>query len=146
MIFRKTKICSMCQKRKSRDRFGANKSRKDGLQFYCKICVQLSDRNDKLKYKFGITLIQYLYLYFLQKGCCALCGIAEKFFKHKLGVDHVHGERGPDAVRGLLCGPCNGWLLPMLEKVPALQNDLVQKYLKNRPLCRVVFLDNGNDE
>ena len=56
-------------------------------------------KNHKLRYRYGITLIDYQKMFAQQNGLCAICS-REK----SLHVDHNH-ETG--AVRHLLCADCN---------------------------------------
>lgn len=59
---------------------------------------------------YGITLDEYAALYQAQGERCAICRWARGVSK-KLAVDHDHAlGNGRDAVRGLLCGPCNQML------------------------------------
>lgn len=55
-----------------------------------------------LKIRYGISEVDYLRLFFKQKGICAIC--KKKSPERKLSVDHDH-ETGQ--IRGLLCQPCN---------------------------------------
>lgn len=57
-------------------------------------------RDRMLRYKFGITLVDYKRMYVAQKGKCLLC---EQGFD-MLYVDHCHTT---GIVRGLLCNQCN---------------------------------------
>lgn len=57
----------------------------------------------KLRYRYGITLEQYLARVENQSGVCAICGRQPDEGK-KLYVDHDH-DTGD--VRGLLCFSCN---------------------------------------
>lgn len=52
---------------------------------------------------YGITEIQYQDQHQIQQGGCALCGVQSR----SLAVDHDHAT---GAIRGLLCGSCNGGL------------------------------------
>lgn len=75
----------------------------------------------KLKYRFGITADQYLWLWEQQDGLCYFCGFEETVIHHgsgevmRLGVDHDHEcDQGHDpkkacvlCVRGLACYNCN---------------------------------------
>ena len=69
-----------------------------------------SQRNNHLKYRYGITAAQHDALFDAQKGVCAICkkppnvGTVPKHWKNKLCVDHCH-ESGK--VRALLCNSCN---------------------------------------
>lgn len=70
---------------------------------------------------YGITGEQYWALYAAQGGRCALCQVATGKTK-RLAVDHDHKMAAevcghdpktgcPRCVRGLLCGPCNQYLV-----------------------------------
>lgn len=71
---------------------------------YCNNCRPLSQRDNSLRRKYGITLDDYVEMWNSQNGECAIC--QEK--KSRLDVDHCH-ETG--RVRGLLCMRCNYNLL-----------------------------------
>lgn len=61
------------------------------------------DRQNKLKYKFGLSLEAYAELLSGQHGRCAICGALPK--SRPLAVDHDHHT---GRIRGLLCDRCNG--------------------------------------
>lgn len=42
-------------------------------------------------------------MYDKQEGRCAICGK----YRDVLSVDHEHGKKGIESVRGLLCKECN---------------------------------------
>lgn len=64
---------------------------------------ELERRQDqKLRYKYGITVKQYNEMLSDQQGECAICRRPPG--KRKLSVDHCH-ESG--RVRALLCAACN---------------------------------------
>jgi len=52
------------------------------------------------RYKYHLTVEQYMALYTAQDGCCAICGLPPKTGGRNLHIDHDH-ETG--VVRGLLC-------------------------------------------
>ena len=64
-----------------------------------------TDRNSRLKKKYGITETDYQNLLRKQNGNCAICGGKNK--SRRLHVDHDHKT---GKVRGLLCLRCNGSL------------------------------------
>lgn len=75
---------------------------------YCPNCSQAKydparQRRTNLRVFYGITEEEYQALYKLQKGRCAICAKRRKV----LSVDHVHGQKGIESVRGLLCKECN---------------------------------------
>lgn len=60
-----------------------------------------------------------------QEGCCAICKKPETHFKKRLAVDHSHVT---GKVRGLLCYPCNKFLVGRftIEKAYILLEYLVK--------------------
>ena len=122
MKSQKTKICSICKKKKSVNEFQKDKNRKDELQFICKTCRRIG----QLEGKFGIDLDQYFILFNSQNGCCAICKRHQSNFKRALSVDHDHKT---ELIRGLLCDRCN-MLLGIYENP---KKELLQ-YLKEAPL------------
>lgn len=86
--------CYCCRKWLDVRRFGADKSRSNGLSSACKECVSYK----ATACRYGITIDEARQL---RSGVeqCEICGR-----KCKLEVDHDH-ETGN--VRGLLCGRCN---------------------------------------
>jgi len=86
--------------------------------------------NSTLKSRYGITYDDYLEMFEVQGGVCAICGEPETAKKKKsdeprlLAVDHDH-ETGE--VRGLLCTGCNQGLGNFKDSVYNLQ--AAAKYL-----------------
>lgn len=68
----------------------------------------MSERQNRLKYKYGISEEDYQRMLLDQGGVCAVCGKGEaRVFNGKLcplSVDHCHRS---GKVRGLLCSHCN---------------------------------------
>jgi len=64
-----------------------------------------TERKNKFKVRYGITLEEYDDLLKSQGGCCAVCGkdYPGRRVKH-FSVDHCHAT---SMVRGLLCDTCN---------------------------------------
>ena len=83
-----------------------------------------------LKIKYGITIDHYNSMLAKQENRCDICGIHISELKYKLGVDHVHGEWGPDSVRGLLCRNCNNGIGKLGDDIEGLERALLylQKY------------------
>ena len=95
------------------------------LRFYKttrgRICVDCQRRRSasyskdvRLSVTYGITLDEYNQMVEAQGGRCAICLRKPRYPLH---VDHDHalerlGVVGKANVRGLLCKPCNGRLLP----------------------------------
>ena len=129
------KICSECRKGKpaTLEFFYKQKQAKDGLTWYCKVCIKKRQQSDKgkkqsrrasrkygkspkgrlnmkkgnLKHRYNITLKQREQMYTNQDGCCAICGEAVPY--SKIVTDHNHNT---GKIRGLLCRGCNvgmGW-------------------------------------
>ncbi|MEV0199299.1 endonuclease domain-containing protein [Nonomuraea sp. NPDC050691] len=107
------KYCPRCDDIKERAAFGRNRSSKDGLTAYCKPCHTRvmrenkiknhgSDRNYKLKYRYGITEDDFGRMLAEQGGLCAICRVVPGTF-----VDHCHRT---GRVRGVLCFNCNNGL------------------------------------
>lgn len=151
----KTKICSLCKKKKSISKFHINSCGKLGRDSRCKICKtthrkrwyeknrekELLERKNyyrqhtkesylqstKTNYrlKYNITLEQYDLMFEMQGGKCAICNLPE--LNRRLSIDHDHKT---GKIRGLLCVRCNVKLSTLED------NEFVTKakrYLKN---CR----------
>jgi len=130
------KTCSSCKKRKMRNKFGKSTRSKDGLRGQCLVCYNKKKhewrlanwqrdndiksryrqsnpdrvRDANLRQKYGISLIEYEFMFEQQNGLCAICEQPERIINGKskkvapLAVDHCH-QTG--TVRGLLCFSCN---------------------------------------
>ena len=134
------KRCSICKYDKELIEFHKDKTHKDGLKSYCKLCEknfgdsyrkehkdEIKKRQDswayknkkkretyRIKYCYGLSNDQYQNMFNVQNGVCAICGKGETRIRNEkvcqLTVDHDH-QTG--RVRGLLCSKCNGaigWL------------------------------------
>ena len=120
-----TKLCRKCGQTKVHDEFGKDRTRSDGLFPYCRTCRSAYEKiNGKkyrksvngqrvnraacLKWKYGLTLVDYDTMFETQGGVCAICGKPEiattNGIVKRLAVDHDHDS---DKVRGLLCFKCN---------------------------------------
>lgn len=143
------KLCTLCQLNKSKTDFYKDCNRKDGLGPWCKECCtkhnkksysknresrikkaceyQQADnrRNSYLIKKYNITLQQYLDRFKQQNESCKLCGKHQSNFKRRFAVDHCH-ETG--IVRGLLCFPCNKFLI---SKINSSNARAIIQYLLN---------------
>lgn len=111
------KICSLCKKQLTIDNFCKFKKSKDGYRPRCKRC----SKNIQIKYKYGISLIEYENLIDKQRGCCGCCGKETEDFH----VDHCH-ESGK--IRGLLCFNCNTAIGKLGDSVEGVEKAL--NYLK----------------
>jgi hypothetical protein len=98
----KTKICPMCGKRKSIDKFSNNKSKGDGLQSDCKVCNRKKHRDYyKKNYRWMRKDInkqrsirreennRFLVKYLLKRRCVD-CGERDVLV---LDFDHVRGKK-----------------------------------------------------
>lgn len=106
------KICTRCRQEKDEADFGWNVvNGKSYVQSQCISCRgrkcyrQNPDKNleAKLKYKYGIDLIDYEIMFDEQGGVCAICKKPQTRGT-RLFVDHNHHT---GKVRALLCYKCN---------------------------------------
>ena len=120
------KTCSRCRVDKEAKEYHSNRSKKDGLADYCKVCIKEYKkprrRNDELKSTYGITEDDYNAMVSEQEGACKIC--SKKFCR--LYVDHDHKTGN---VRGLLCHSCNVGLGHFFDNISTLTNAI--KYLND---------------
>ena len=132
-----TKICTKCKIEKSLEDFTKDKTRKNEIGSWCKVCKnesgkrwyyaggkeksegqnlewrktkkgQAIDRRYRLKRKYKMTESQYLMLYNLQNKVCAICNLPERTKqKGQLRALAVDHNHETNKVRGLLCQRCN---------------------------------------
>lgn len=107
-----TRFCNLCSQEKDFSLFSKDSRAKTGYQSRCKEC-QAAVKKDMASYyrekhlqrKYGISHADYENMLAEQKGCCAVCGIEEKYCENqRLAVDHDHAT---GEVRALLCKKCN---------------------------------------
>ena len=123
------KVCFNCKVEKPLQDFYKSNTRY--YQRECKVCTKdrknawsktpegkESSKRTKLKARFGMSIEQYGSLLLKQNNCCAICGVHEKEFTHKLAVDHCHTT---GTIRGLLCKPCNLALGNMMDNPARLR-------------------------
>ena len=108
------KRCGRCMTEKSVEDFHRSKKSKDGRQGRCKTCQKalnstpgMAEKRKRHAWlaclkKFGITEDEYMKMFDVQNGVCAICHRPE--LDVKLAVDHDHRTL---KVRGLLCKRCN---------------------------------------
>ncbi len=150
----KNKKCNRCNRVKSLSEFYRNKKYKDNFTTWCRECFcdyhkehgreyyqsekgQLAykkyrrsdgykkvQRKSKLKYYYGITLIEYDQMFEDQNGVCAVCGNMNDSGQ-RLSIDHDHKT---GKIRGLLCHRCNVALGYAKDSVDLLEKLI--KYLK----------------
>jgi Autographiviridae endonuclease VII len=92
------KLCIKCNQSKDLKEFGIQSIKPDGLNSYCKSCMQTY----QLKYKYNISSEQYEQMFADQEYRCKICEIEPT--NAVLFVDHCHDT---GKIRGLICSPCN---------------------------------------
>lgn len=137
------KKCNICNTLKPKTEFSKNIRKKDNLQNYCRVCLNKSAKEWRLKNpkrfsevtrrnyyktKYGITLENYDYMLKLQKGVCAICNSPNFTTTKKLAVDHCHST---GRIRSLLCSSCNVTLGLVKENKSILLNmiDYLDKWV-----------------
>lgn len=122
------KFCRQCSLEKSTTEFGLHSGAHDGLQATCRACQVKTQRNNKLKQKFGITEAEYDAMLESQNGVCAICEQPEtrvKFGKPTmLAVDHNHKT---GKIRQLICSKCN-MAIGLINESP-IRCDKIKDYL-----------------
>jgi hypothetical protein len=154
------KICKTCKVSKPIIDFYKVKGNRDGFSLHCKKCFiadsikwRLNKRHTDSVYaekvrvysrkvdfkkhllrKYNITSNQYMELFDIQNGLCAICGNPEtrkntyqKDGIDRLSVDHNH-ETGK--IRGLLCHRCNIGIGIFMDNEELLTKAI--NYLKER--------------
>lgn len=86
------------------------------------------DRNEKLKWRYGITTADFTRMLADQDGHCATCPSTTD-----LVVDHDHKT---GKVRGILCGPCNRSIGILKEDVATIRK--LAEYLEN--VCKLMVV------
>jgi len=120
-----TKICTVCLESKPLENYYNSRVTKDGRSYRCKDCDKIAglayrelhkerDRTrrkwERINRLYGLSREEYLELWELQSGSCAICsqplkeGWSKSHDKHRAVVDHCHKT---GRVRGLLCTMCN---------------------------------------
>lgn len=105
--------------------------------------AHLTNRRTTLRRSYGLTMSEYDALLKKQHGKCAICGTTDSGSTKKryLSVDHDHET---DAIRGLLCSPCNV-AVGFLRDDPELAARVVD-YLKahaDRAPNAVIYIRDG---
>lgn len=125
------KYCKKCDSIKEDSEFYVCKTRKDGMQIYCKDCISKEVKDNYKKNKtrlikkqrkynilnrYGITEIDYDKMFIQQKGRCAICcsDKSKRTNSKHLCIDHSHKT---GKIRGLLCHDCNVILAKLNDDV-----------------------------
>jgi hypothetical protein len=108
------KTCPGCKVEKPFDDYGKHRSRRDGLQSYCRQCTKEKKNpswSQKYELKgFNLTLEEYKQMLEERNGLCDICKNPERIVDKRTGmvrnlaVDHCYKT---SKVRGLLCYRCN---------------------------------------
>lgn len=109
------KDCTKCGESKPLQEYRQNSRSQDGRENICKRCRGRTDRRQKLKKRYGITLEHYKTIAHSQRNLCAICHRPPPLGE-RLEVDHDHDT---GSIRGLLCGKCNR-AIGLLEEHPAI--------------------------
>lgn len=148
--------CSQCQTPKPSNEFAKCARTARGFVYVCKICRRASGKIERARWSpekrkaanfqsriarirrwYGIEFADYQWLLDSQNSGCALCGNVPPKRLH-IDHDHRHHENPkqacPHCIRGLLCGWCNLYLVPIMERAIDLQSAKTQAYLSGRPL------------
>lgn len=102
------KWCGRCRRMRPLSAFGREKKHSDGLNYYCKECVNAYANQVRMQSSYGISMQEFEEMLHEQGGGCAICGRIVDDRKdgkeRRLCVDHDHdtGE-----IRGILCTRCN---------------------------------------
>lgn len=122
------KYCTGCRQHKLIADFHKDRTRRDGIKHYCKVCTNSYNTGQKsrdpkaflakaarrsyrytLRDKYGLTVEQYEAMVLAQDGLCAICkqpqtAVSKTGVVKAMPVDHNHVT---GKVRELLCDGCN---------------------------------------
>lgn len=118
-------VCKTCRNSATRDRNRSNPEKSRAKNAAYRATRPDVGRNATLKYLYGITSAEFEAMAVNQGGNCWIC---ETPPNGRLHVDHCHKT---DAVRGLLCGPCNRMIGFAKDRPAVLERAIL--YLKNPP-------------
>lgn len=113
----KEKLCKKCKNLLPIEKFNKHQTNTDGFTGSCGKCIRAHAHKRHLVREFNLTSEQYEELFFVQNGCCGICGIKQDQMNRRLAVDHDHQTGG---IRGLLCMSCNIVLGKMKDSVHLL--------------------------
>ena len=92
--------CRLCDAWKPRSQFHKNSARVSGLDDRCVVCRAAQKRLER----YDLAPAEYLRMFFVQNGRCAICDRRQDELDSSLCVDHDHVT---GIVRALLCQGCN---------------------------------------
>jgi hypothetical protein len=135
------KQCVRCKLFLIGNQFRKDKSHKDGLEYYCRLCSReihkaydikrnkeqsrmASSKRHMLRREFGLTPEQYQAMLVQQNYGCAICKETGHTNGRAMSVDHDHAT---GKVRGLLCSSCNTGIGQLKESPVILEAAI--KYL-----------------
>lgn len=113
--------CVKCEKVKPLSEFAPHPTSRTGINKKCRVCIREDaekkdaltrrpnyNKNRHLQMQYGIGYDEYMRMFSLQCGVCAICGKPEtrkiRGVVTKLCVDHDHST---GCIRALLCSRCN---------------------------------------
>jgi hypothetical protein len=111
------KICPDCKIEKDETEY--YKSKRYGIQTYCKKCCRIRCANSFRFRRTGVTREEYNAILDAQDHRCAICKRHKDEFSVELIADHNH-ETGK--ARGVLCMHCNFILGQAKDNTEILQN------------------------
>jgi len=80
------------------------------------------DKRTCLQKKYGVSVEFKNALIEKQGGCCAICAKPfDQTARKNACLDHIHGMRGEESVRAILCVPCNAGIGNFYEDPELLQ-------------------------
>lgn len=132
------KTCTKCKREKTLQKFSTDRSRPGGLQCWCKLCCNRSNKDyhsrfpekrkeDDRRRRYGVSPEEYCSMISFQKGLCAICGAEFSNRQKMLSSPHIDHCHDTGKVRGLLCHRCNSLLGLAEDSLVVLDN--AKRYL-----------------
>lgn len=118
-------VCKICIREQQKETYARNRKNRQQKQREWGAANRDYQRENNLRKKYNIGVVEYEQMFVSQGGKCGVCGLPEivcdKAGKLKrLAVDHNH-ETGK--IRGLLCQKCNQ-ALGLLDENPVIIRSL----------------------
>ena len=135
------RCCSRCHGTFPVEAFSKARTGRGRRGSWCRDCRRIVSRTrgriviklrHRLRVKYGITVDDYMTLWNIQGGRCAVCLERLEFNGHDSHLDHCHST---GCVRGLLCGRCNA-AVGFAKDSPKLLRDLADYVEKVHELQR----------